>query len=117
MSKAKPYIILNIIILLYSFSSIFSKIAAGKAFLSSEWCIFYGLVILIMGIYAIFWQQVLKNVSLNVAYANKAVTLIWGMIWGAVIFKETISLTNVIGAVIVFIGVILMVTGKEEKHE
>ncbi len=72
---------------------------------------------LILGVYAILWQQLIKKIPLNVAYANKAVTLVWGMVWGAVIFKEHISLANIIGAVVVLFGVILMVTGGEKKNE
>lgn len=70
-----------------------------------------------MAVYAVLWQQILKKVPLNLAYANKAVTLVWGMVWGAVIFKEHISVSNIIGAVIVLAGVLLMVTGGEKKNE
>ena len=70
-----------------------------------------------MAVYALLWQQVLKSIPLNIAYANKAVTLVWGMIWGAVVFKEQITITNIIGAVVVLAGVLLMVTGGEKKNE
>lgn len=117
MKKALPYIILNVLILIYSFGSIFSKLASAKTFLSFEWCILYGTVILILGIYAVVWQQLLKKIPLNIAYSNKAITLIWGMIWGVLFFNENITLQNVFGAVIVLAGVILMVTGEEKKNE
>ena len=117
MTKIKPYVILNIILLIYSFGGICSKTAASKDFLSFEFCLFYGLVILILGIYALLWQQIIKHIPLNTAYANKAVTLVWGMLWGMIIFKEQISLANIIGAAIVLIGVLLMVTGGEKHHE
>lgn len=117
MKKTVPFIVLHIIILIYSLSSICSKIASSKDFLSLEWILFYGLVLLSLGIYAILWQQVLKKVDLNVAYASKAVTLIWGILWGVVIFHETITWNNIVGAVIVLAGVILMVAGGDKKHE
>lgn len=116
MKKVKPYLLLNLLLIMYSLSGIFSKIASAKSFLSLEWCFFYGMVILIMGIYALLWQQVLKNIPLNIAYANKAVTLIWGMLWGLLFFNEKISITNIVGAAVVFCGVILMVTGEERKN-
>ena len=75
MKKAIPYIVLHLIILIYSLGGICSKTAASKDFLSFEWILFYGLVLLSLGIYAVLWQQVLKKVNLNVAYASKAVTL------------------------------------------
>lgn len=115
MKMLKPYLILNLILLFYSLSGICSKTASGKQFLSFEFILFYGLVLFILAVYAVLWQQVIKRIPLNIAYANKAVTLVWGMVWGAVVFKEHISLANIIGAVIVLAGVLLMVTGGEKK--
>lgn len=117
MKKAIPYIVLQLIVLIYSLGGICSKIASSKDFLSFEWILFYGLVILSLGIYAVLWQQILKKVNLNVAYASKAVTLIWSTIWGIVIFHEQVSWNNILGGVIVLAGVILMVTGGEKKKE
>lgn len=117
MKKIKPYIMLHLLLMLYSFSGIFSKTASGKEFLSFEWCFNYGMVIVIMGVYALLWQQVLKQLPLNVAFSNKAVTLVWGMLWGVLIFKETLTVMNIIGALIVLAGVILMVSDEGEKNE
>lgn len=117
MKSVKPYILLHLILLLNSFAGICSKTAAGMTFLSFEWIMLYGILLLIMAVYAVLWQQILKKLPLNVAYANKAVSVIWGMLWGVLLFKETIALNNIIGAVIVIAGVILMVTGGEKKHE
>ena len=117
MKKIKPFIILHIILVVYSTGGICSKLASGQPFLSMRFCLFYGGTILSLGIYALLWQQVLKQIPLNIAYANKAITLVWGMVWGAVMFKEQITFTNIIGAVIVLAGVLLMVTGGEKKNE
>lgn len=117
MKKVKPYIILHLILLLNSVGGIFSKNAAAQPFMSFEFCLYYGLLIVILGVYAILWQQVLKLLPLNVAYANKAVIIIWGLLWGALFFNETISVNNIIGAAIVLFGVILMVGDGEKKHE
>lgn len=116
-TNVKSFIILHLILLVYSLGGICSKLAAGKTCLSFEFCLFYGLVILNLGIYAILWQQIIKQIPLNVAYANKAVTLVWGMVWGVIFFKESISLSNIIGAAVVLSGVLLMVTGGENKDE
>lgn len=118
MKKVFPYIMLHAIIILYSLASICSKVASSKEFMSLEWILFYGLEIFILGVYAILWQQILKKIPVNIACTNKAVTLIWSTIWGIVLFSETITWNNFIGAVVVLVGVILMVAGAEEKqHE
>ena len=113
--KIKPYIFLHAILLLYSCCSICSKKAALAPFLSFEFFLFYGLVIVILGTYAILWQQILKLLPLTIAFANKAVTIIWGMIWGAILFQEVITFKMMLGAVIVIVGVIIVVTGGAEE--
>lgn len=115
MKKAKPFLILHAILLVYSAVAVFSKLASGQTFLSFKFCLFYGAVLLLLGIYALLWQQVLKHIPLTLAYANKAVTIIWGMLWGTLFFNETISVQNIIGAVIVLSGVLLMVTGENKR--
>lgn len=117
MKNLKPYLLLHTLLIFYSLGGILSKTASGKPFLSLDFILLYGGMLLILGVYAICWQQLIKKIPLNVAYANKAVTLIWGMIWGAAVFKEQITLSNIIGAAVVLAGVILMVSGGEKKNE
>ena len=63
----------------------------------------------------IIWQQILKRMPLTVAYANKPVTLIWGIIWGALIFGEKITVNMLIGAAVIFAGIYLVTGETEEK--
>lgn len=61
-----------------------------------------------------------KETALTVAYANKPVTLVWGIIWGSLIFGEKISWNMLLGAAIIFGGIYLVSSdgqssGKEEK--
>jgi len=50
----------------------------------------------------------------SVAYANKAVTLIWGMIWGALLFKEQITPSKTAGILLVIVGIVIL-NGKKEE--
>ena len=50
---------------------------------------------------------------LTVAYANKGITIIWGMIWGAVLFNEAITLKTIIGGAIILVGIFMVVTNNE----
>ena len=78
------------------------------------WFVFwYALVILNLGIYAIVWQQIIKHLPLNTAYANKAVTIAWGILWGVLFFHEQVKWNMLVGAAIVIVGVILVVTADE----
>ena len=111
----RTYILLYVGIFIYSLAAVSNKVAATYSILSTQWIVYYVLGIAVMGIYAIIWQQVLKRISLITAYANKAVTTFLGIVWGAILFGESISLKIVMGAIIIVIGVIL-VTGAENER-
>ncbi|WP_367925055.1 EamA family transporter [uncultured Ruthenibacterium sp.] len=118
MSKAsniKTYLLLHGLMLLFSLSPVCSKLAGQQSFLSFRFFLFYGLVIVILGIYAILWQQVIKRMSLTAAYANKAVTVVWGMFWGAMLFGEEITLQKCIGAVVIVAGIILYAFSEQKE--
>ena len=115
--KIKWFVILHMIILVYSLNSICSKTAAQYDFLSPKWILFYAIVVCILGFYAIAWQQVLKHLPLITTYANKAVTTLWGLVWGFVVFHEGITIQKVVGAAVVILGVYLVVSGDESVNE
>lgn len=102
--------VLHIVLAIYSFLAIFSKLAAKEQFLSIKFIFFYGLVLAGMFIYAVVWQQLLKRLPLITAYANKAVTVIWGIIWGLLFFEEPVTFKKVIGALIIIVGVYVVVS-------
>ena len=76
--------------------------------------LFYGIVLLILFVYAIAWQQIIKKMPLVTAYANKAITVIWGLIWGLLIFQEPLSLWNIAGAIIIIVGIMFVVKSDEQ---
>lgn len=105
---------LHIIMFIYSAGGICSKLAARQEFLSVKFIMYYGIVLFILFAYAVAWQQILKRLPLVTAYSNKAVTVIWGLVWGAVIFHESISANKIIGSILIIIGVYFMVSEKDE---
>lgn len=113
MKKINKYIGLHLLLFMYSFCGVFSKMAAQNEILSIKFCLFYGASLLILGLYAIFWQQVLKKFTLTTAFINKTITLVWGIAWGVIFFNETIKLNMIIGAIVTFIGLILVVIEDE----
>ncbi|MEE3487315.1 MAG: transporter [Bulleidia sp.] len=113
----QTYLLLNILLAVYSFSTVFSKKASAEEFLSGKFILYYGLVILLLGIYAIFWQQIIKEIPLTTAYANRAVTLAWGLLWGILIFHEEATIGKITGICIVMAGILLYVTADGKKSE
>lgn len=106
-SKIKTLFLLHLLLMFYSMSGICSKLAAGQSFLSIQFCFYYAIIIGLLGVYAIGWQQIIKRLPLTTAFANKAVTVVWGIIWGSVFFHEQISLGKIVGAALVVAGVAL----------
>ena len=105
--KLKLYLALHLFLMLYSTGGIISKLAGQQAFLSLPFLLLYGGEILILAFYAIGWQQFIKRLPLSVAYANKAVTIVWGCVWGVLVFHEHLSVGKVIGSLLVLCGVLL----------
>lgn len=116
-NKMKYLLVLQLFLMLYSFFGLFSKMAAKEEFLSGKFILYYGVVIGNLAVYAILWQQIIKNMSLITAYANKAVTVVWGIVWGRTFFQEPVTIHKLIGAAFIICGIILVVTDKEEKSD
>lgn len=113
MNRVLLYLGLHLSILMFSSTGIFTKMASARPFLSIEFIMLYGIAIFIMFIYAILWQQFLKYIPLTTAYANKSVSTVWTMLLGYLVFKETISVSMMIGAGIIIVGVYVVVTADE----
>ncbi len=94
-------------LMIYSMSGICSKMAAGEEFLSPRFCLYYAAIIGLLGFYAIGWQQIIKRLPLTTAFANKAVTVVWGIVWGSLFFHEAVTPGKVIGALLVITGVVI----------
>lgn len=105
--KIQTLILLHIMLMIYSTSGVCSKMAAQQQFLSLSFCFYYGMIIILLGFYAIGWQQIIKRLPLTTAFANKAITVVWGIIWGIALFGEEISRTKILGAGCVIAGVII----------
>lgn len=112
MEKAKNYLFLHLNILLFSFTGVFSKAASiqfNRHGAGGVWLyVFLGLMLLNCAVYAIAWQKAIRKFDLNVAYANKTVYLIWAQVWAVLIYRENLSVRNIVGLLMVFIGVLVV---------
>lgn len=61
----------------------------------------------VMGVYALLWQQVLKRIELSMAYMFKGTSLIFVMLLAYVLFGEQITWNNIVGAIIIIVGIVL----------
>lgn len=114
-NKIRTFCALHLLLMVYSITGICSKLAGKYSFLSLGFCFFYTIVILLLGLYAIGWQQIIKRIPLTVAFANKAVTVVWGLVWSVLFFGEHITWIKLVGVVCVVVGVVIFVTADREK--
>ena len=103
--------------MLYSMGGIFGKLAGAEPVFSFKFFLYYGMVIGILGIYAIGWQQIIKRMPLTTAFANKAVTVVWGLVWGVLFFREQITLGKIVGVLLVAIGVVIFAKADQENSD
>jgi len=117
-STVKTLILLHLMLMIYSLSGICSKMASKQTFLSIPFILYYGAIILLLGFYAIGWQQIIKRLPLTTAFSNKAVTVVWGLVWGVLFFHESITLGKIIGIILIISGIVIFASSeKEETNE
>jgi len=111
----KVYLFLHIMLLIYSTAGIFSKMAAGQMWGSASFALCYAAMLVVLAIYALGWQQVIKHLPLSVAFAHRAIIIVWGMVWGYIVFGEYITIKNIIGVIVIMLGIV--VYSSSEKIE
>lgn len=111
--KIKDYFFLHISLFIYSLAIVFGKLAAAYKIISFEFLLFYGISIVILGVYTILWQQNLKKISLTTAFANKSVVIIWGILWGTILFKEKITMWMIAGSIVIILGIKMVISDEE----
>lgn len=108
-------LLLQVVFFIYSISSVVSKLASNQETFSPAFILLYGVDVLVLGVYALLWQQVIKKFELSIAYANKAVTLLWALVWGIFLFHETITLWKIAGILLVMAGILILNGGEGEQ--
>ncbi len=111
----KNILVLQAVVVVYTLSSVVAKLATGEEVFSFAFFLFYGLEIVILGIYAILWQQMIKRFDLSVAYANRAMAILWSAVWAVVLFRESLGVKQIIGIVFVVLGTVIV--NSDQKKE
>lgn len=109
----KEILLLQISVVIFTFAGVFGKMASkqlniGKRVFSIEFLTLCFLEIVILVVYGVIWQQIMKRFDLSIAYANKAAAIFWSMLWAVFFFKETITVANVLGSIIIVAGICVL---------
>lgn len=109
-------ILLQLVVMIYSVADVIAKFVSRQEFMSARYILLFMLEFAALGAYAILWQQAIKHFELSIAYVNKAMTLLWAMIWSIFIFHESLTLHNVLGVAFVIVGIII-INGEKEADQ
>ena len=104
----KRWLFLQAAVVIYTLSGVAGKYASSYPIVSLSFILLYGTEIFILCVYAVFWQQIIKKFDLSVAYANRSLALFWSMFWASILFKERVSIQNMVGVAIVVVGTIIV---------
>ena len=94
--------------MLYACVGICTKKAALQLPMSWWYWLWFAGAVAVIGIYAMLWQQVLKRIELGTAYMFKGTSLIFTMLIAALLFGEAITVPNIIGSVIIIVGIVFL---------
>lgn len=94
--------------MLYASVGVCTKMASIQTPFSWSYLLWFGGAVAIIGTYAILWQQVLRRIELSTAYMFKGTTLIFTMLIAALLFGETITIPNIVGSVIIIVGITIL---------
>jgi len=94
--------------MLYASVGICTKLAAQQEMMSLPYLLWFFSAIIIIGIYALLWQQVLRKIELSTAYLFKGTTLIFTMLIAAFLFGEAITIANIAGSIIIITGITIL---------
>ena len=104
------FLILHISLFVYSLSGVCAKMAGRDGNTSTQRIMWFGLELVIIGAYAIVWQQILKHMTLTFASVNMPVAVIYRLLWSRLIFHETVTPKMLIGSMVILIGITIGVS-------
>lgn len=104
----KHFLLLQFGYLIFSLNAVFSKLAALSQLWSMRFFLCYACALACLFVFAIIWQQVLKAYDLIIAYSWKSMVFLWVFLWSVLLFRETITINNMIGAGLIIIGMCMV---------
>ncbi len=93
------YLFYSIIGIIGKYNAISSRVGSLRFFL------LFGIQLFGIALFSIGWQLLLKKFELNYVYLFKGTTILWGLLFSKVIFHEQITVNNLMGAIIIVVGI------------
>lgn len=108
MRNKATYILMFFAFFVYSLSGVLSKFASKFEMFSLSYLLCFCGIIVVLGVYAILWQQILKRIELSVAMSYKPVVLAFGTLWAVFFFGETVDVKFLVALALIVTGLVVM---------
>lgn len=106
------FLLMQIMNVVFSLNSVLMKLASvswqENGLFALKTIAILSASVTVLGIYAVAWQAILSRVDLAHAYLNKGTTVFWSLLWSAVVFREQITIFNIVGGTVIFGGLIMV---------
>lgn len=99
---------------IYALVSILTKTASYYEFLSIEYILALLGAVLVLGIYALSWQQIIKRMPISDAYMFKGTSIVFVLLLSACFFDENITWQNIVGSITIILGIALFAKADKE---
>jgi drug/metabolite transporter (DMT)-like permease len=108
--KFGTFVFLHFIFLWISLAGIFAKLSSQEIPFSVNFWIYYIASLSVLVSYSFFWQLIIARTDISIAYANKGVVILWGLVWSIVFFGEKLTVNNFIGSSFIIVGIVVIVS-------
>ena len=100
--------------LLYAIVLILNRMASIYAPLSLGYILLLSISVIVLAIYAISWQQIIKRMPISDAYMFKGTSIVFVLLLSSLIFGEIITWQTVVGSIIIIFGSALFAKADKE---
>lgn len=100
--------------LLYAIVLILNRMASIYAPLSLGYILLLSISVIGLAIYALSWQQIIKRMPISDAYMFKGTSIVFVLLLSAWLFEEIITWQNIVGSIIIILGIALFAKADKE---
>ncbi len=108
MAKYKNFMKIQIANIIFSLASVVTKFVSvvwqEQGIFNIKFVSGVALYVVLLGIYAVFWQRIMKKIDLSSAYLCKGMVIFWSLLWAYLLLNENITGLNLIGTILIFVG-------------
>lgn len=102
--------------LLYAIVLILNRLASIYVPLSFGYILLLGISVIVLAIYALSWQQIIKRMPISDAYMFKGTSIVFVLLLSAWLFEEIITWQNIVGSIIIILGIALFAKADKEAE-